>query len=87
MSDESAVALIRVQWQPEFVMEALPGCFSKSNPPRYQPCTLPEYMEGWYSGEYTTLRSLTEEQVAAAADTDLSAYKELAAAQVSTSRL
>ena len=57
-------------------MKALPGCFDESNPPRYEPCTLPEYMEGWYNGEYTTLRSLTEKQVAAAADTDLSGYQE-----------
>ena len=33
-------------------------------------------MEGWYKGQYTTMRSLTEEQVAAAADTDLSGYAE-----------
>jgi|EP01046_Picozoa_sp_COSAG06_P037681 hypothetical protein len=55
-------------------MEALPGCVSESNPARYDACTLPEYMEGWYKGQYTTMRSLTEEQVAATADTDLSGY-------------
>jgi hypothetical protein len=68
-------------------MEVLPGCFSDSNPPRYQPCTLPDYMDGWYRGEYTTLRSLTSAQVAAAADTDLSAYKQTAVLQASNSRL
>lgn len=55
-------------WNPrhDFVMEALPGCSSPENPPRYGPTTLTDYMEGWYAGRYTTLRSLTPAQVRAA---------------------
>lgn len=48
-------------WNPraDFLMEALPGCTSEENPARYKPTTFTDYMDGWFAGEYSTLRSLT----------------------------
>lgn len=59
---------IPIFWNPRpgFVMEALPGTTSPTNPYRYEPMTSSEFMVGWYAGEYTSLRSLTPEQVKAA---------------------
>lgn len=55
-------------WNPraDYLMEALPGCSSARNPARYGPVTFTAYMEGWYAGEYSSLRSLTPAQIRAA---------------------